>query len=79
VLLIHAQHTLPRRLLAVCSGAALAAEWRLPLAIAWPSDVHLSAAWAELFQPAIPGEPLHGALLLRAFVEPMAPAEIFER
>lgn len=79
VLLVQAQNTLPRRLLAVCSAAAIASEWKLPLAIAWSADVHLRTGWADLFQPAAAGTPLAGALHLRNFVEGMAPAELFER
>ena len=79
VLLVHAQNALPRRLLAVCTAAALASEWRLPLAIAWGADAHLRVPFEELFEAAEPGTPLHGAIHLRSFVEWMAPADVFER
>ena len=57
VLLVHVQNSLPRRLLAMCTAAALAAEWRVPLAVAWPSDAVLSDRYEELFErPPVEGK-----------------------
>ena len=73
---MHVHNSLPRRMLAACTGAALAEQWRMRLAIAWPPDTFLTLRYDELFD-----EPPGGnqTLVLHTFFTGLAPAERFER